>query len=450
MPKYALCAELKESCRDKYIEMHHHATVAGRLRDINRRAGVTKEQIFLYGGGKSIDLVFLYGECEDVAKMIAVLAADGLAATWADECDNTLMKARSEVVETDKFAPLLHVYDMDVLNGVDDVGSGVLGTTRRDLGAVEGIQALAREADSRDWSEASGWAPAPAGVGQPAPPAWNKSRSMDSHFEVEAEGGGGAAPVVAQPQSNVLLQTLVRSLGLLDSMERLQSRATCHAFANEVKRNNDWLYRASTSSLGGMARLIAEYDPDSDGGAYAGKYIAALADKLELVAKAADECFCEVKDKLAKARRKRIEKEWMRKQEELDAANLVAFYSYTGAGAVACVNAACAHTMAPDCELMGAWKCGTESCHREGNVGEAEDTECFTCGSEGWSYGVDDEGYVREHLRLRLPGCFACAACNGFQCGQSPTCTAQMACDASGCADDEERICNSAHHTTIS
>ena len=45
MPKYALCAELKEGCRDQYIEMHHHATVTQRLRDINRKAGVTKEQV---------------------------------------------------------------------------------------------------------------------------------------------------------------------------------------------------------------------------------------------------------------------------------------------------------------------------------------------------------------------------------------------------------------------
>ena len=45
MPKYALCAELKDGCRDQYIEMHHHATVTQRLRDINRRAGVTKEEV---------------------------------------------------------------------------------------------------------------------------------------------------------------------------------------------------------------------------------------------------------------------------------------------------------------------------------------------------------------------------------------------------------------------
>ena len=88
MPKYALCAELKEGARDKYIDMHHHATVTQRLKDINRRAGVTKEQIFLFG-----NLIFLYGECEDVEKMNAVLAADGLAAQWAEDCDNTVRGA---------------------------------------------------------------------------------------------------------------------------------------------------------------------------------------------------------------------------------------------------------------------------------------------------------------------------------------------------------------------
>jgi L-rhamnose mutarotase len=77
LPTQALCAELKEGCRDQYIEMHHHATVTQRLRDINRKAGVTKEQIFLFG-----NLIFLYGECEDVDRMNAVLAADGLAAQW--------------------------------------------------------------------------------------------------------------------------------------------------------------------------------------------------------------------------------------------------------------------------------------------------------------------------------------------------------------------------------
>ena len=52
------------------------------------RAGVTKEQIFLFG-----NLIFLYGECEDVEKMNAVLAADGLAAQWAEDCDNTVRGA---------------------------------------------------------------------------------------------------------------------------------------------------------------------------------------------------------------------------------------------------------------------------------------------------------------------------------------------------------------------
>ena len=61
---------------------------------------------------------------------------------------------------------------MDTLNGEDDARSGIPGTTRRDLGAVEDIQALAREADSKGWSEANGWSAPPAGVGQPAPLAW--------------------------------------------------------------------------------------------------------------------------------------------------------------------------------------------------------------------------------------------------------------------------------------
>ena len=34
-------------------------------------------------------------------------------------------------MDADKFAPLLHVYDMDVLNGADDVGSGTSSHRRR-------------------------------------------------------------------------------------------------------------------------------------------------------------------------------------------------------------------------------------------------------------------------------------------------------------------------------
>lgn len=66
--------------------------------------------------------------------MDAVLAADGFAAKWADDCDNTLMVSRSPD-STDKFAQLLHVYDMDTLNGADDARSGLPGTTRRDVRA---------------------------------------------------------------------------------------------------------------------------------------------------------------------------------------------------------------------------------------------------------------------------------------------------------------------------
>lgn len=168
MPKYALCAKLKPGCRDLYIEMHHHAHVASQLPDINRLAGVTKEQIFLFG-----DQIFLYGECDDTAAMERALAADASAVRWADSCDHTLMQQRSGNVshQGDEFAPLLHVYDMDVLNGVDDAATDGTGT-RRDLGAASALQARAAEADKLGWSAARGWSAEPEGVGQPSPPAW--------------------------------------------------------------------------------------------------------------------------------------------------------------------------------------------------------------------------------------------------------------------------------------
>ena len=110
-------------------------------------ANSARPQIFLFG-----NTIFLYGECEDVEKMNAVLAADGLAAQWADDCDHSLMVSRSDS-PTDKFAPLLHVYDMDVENGPDDATSGVPGTTRRDMGPPAELQAKARQADECNWSE---------------------------------------------------------------------------------------------------------------------------------------------------------------------------------------------------------------------------------------------------------------------------------------------------------
>jgi hypothetical protein len=88
--------------------------------------------------------------------------------TRADDCDHTLMKSRSES-ETDKFSPLLHVYDMDVTNGPDDAQSGVPGTTRRDMGPPAELQARAKAADEAGWSAAKGWVSEPGGVSSPSP-----------------------------------------------------------------------------------------------------------------------------------------------------------------------------------------------------------------------------------------------------------------------------------------
>lgn len=138
--------------------------MASQLPNINRRAGVTKEQIFLFG-----NQIFLYGECADVDTMNRVLAADTSAAAWSDQCDNALMKSKSDTA-SDKFSPLLHVYDMDVLNGADDACSGDPGrSTRRDVGPVARLQERARAADRLGWSAARGWSADPEGVGQASP-----------------------------------------------------------------------------------------------------------------------------------------------------------------------------------------------------------------------------------------------------------------------------------------
>ena len=86
----------------------------------------------------------------------------------AEDCDNTLMKSRSDS-GADKFAPLLHVYDMDVANGTDDATSGVPGSTRRDMGPPAALQARAKAADEATWSEAKGWVSEPSGVTAPSP-----------------------------------------------------------------------------------------------------------------------------------------------------------------------------------------------------------------------------------------------------------------------------------------
>jgi len=106
--------------------------------------------------------------CRASDRVLTTVRPCVVTARRADDCDNTLMQSRSDSA-TDKFAPLLHVYDMDVTNGTDDSKSGEPGTTRRDMGPPAELQAQAKAADEAGWSEAKGWASEPGGVSSPSP-----------------------------------------------------------------------------------------------------------------------------------------------------------------------------------------------------------------------------------------------------------------------------------------
>jgi L-rhamnose mutarotase len=77
MTKVAWVMELKEDKVDEYVRLHKRENVWPEIVEVNRKAGVLKEEIFLFK-----NLVFLYLEVEDYETMMRVFETDDGLRRW--------------------------------------------------------------------------------------------------------------------------------------------------------------------------------------------------------------------------------------------------------------------------------------------------------------------------------------------------------------------------------
>jgi L-rhamnose mutarotase len=104
MPKLGILMHLKPDCRQAYVEMHRRACVWREVLDVNRRAGVSREQIFLHA-----NTIFLYAEARDIERMKQVYADDEGLARW-NRLTFDMMVANSRD-PLDVATELVHIYD---------------------------------------------------------------------------------------------------------------------------------------------------------------------------------------------------------------------------------------------------------------------------------------------------------------------------------------------------
>lgn len=114
MHKLAYVMQLKPDFKDSYVEIHRKHNVWQEIIDVNRRAGVSKEQIFVFG-----EYVFLYVEAEDVEKMNRVYDQDEGLRKWNKITLNMMISKSKDPM--DVITQLEHVYDYEngVLNDIE-------------------------------------------------------------------------------------------------------------------------------------------------------------------------------------------------------------------------------------------------------------------------------------------------------------------------------------------
>ena len=106
MPKVAYVMKLKPECKDSYVEIHRKDNVWDGIIDVNRRAGVSKEQIFVFE-----DYVFLYAEAEDLDNMQRVYSEDETLKKW-DNITLRMMVPKSDD-PMDVVTQIRHIYDYE-------------------------------------------------------------------------------------------------------------------------------------------------------------------------------------------------------------------------------------------------------------------------------------------------------------------------------------------------
>ena len=97
--------ELQEDRVSDYIEVHRRENVWPEILEVNRKAGVHREEIFVFK-----NFVFIYLEVEDKERMLEVFNADEGLARW-NRITLPMSKAAGDLDSVMKELPL--VFDFE-------------------------------------------------------------------------------------------------------------------------------------------------------------------------------------------------------------------------------------------------------------------------------------------------------------------------------------------------
>ena len=110
MDKIIWLMELKEDEVENYINIHKKENVWPEILEVNKKAGVIKEEIAIFK-----NLVFIYLEVKDKEKMREVFESDEGLKRW-NAITLAMTKSTRTLSETMKELPLIFDYENGKLN----------------------------------------------------------------------------------------------------------------------------------------------------------------------------------------------------------------------------------------------------------------------------------------------------------------------------------------------
>lgn len=105
MEKVVWMMELKEEKVDDYIKVHRKENVWPEVIEVNKKAGVLKEEIFLFK-----NFVFIYLEVENYEKMMKVFEEDEGLKKW-NQITLPMTKSKPELKEVMKRLDIIFDYE---------------------------------------------------------------------------------------------------------------------------------------------------------------------------------------------------------------------------------------------------------------------------------------------------------------------------------------------------
>jgi len=105
MEKVVWMMELREDKVNDYIEVHKKENVWPEIVEVNKKAGVIKEEIFLYN-----NFVFIYLEVEDYEKMMEIFENDEGLKKW-NIITLPMTKSKPDLKSTMKKLDIIFDYD---------------------------------------------------------------------------------------------------------------------------------------------------------------------------------------------------------------------------------------------------------------------------------------------------------------------------------------------------